>query len=275
MCHNKIIMIHIENFYKGDKEKLILNGVYKIIVKDKDLVYIGSTSQVSKYKKWTGFKLRFLQHITTLINNTHSNIRLQRIVNKYGIDSLEFFILEITEPVNAIIREQYWINYYDSYKNGLNLRPIASSNLGIKATKETKLKISLAVSKSLKEKYSKEIHHMKGYIMPKEHKLNLSKAKRQFSEEEILNIYDDLKNGYSFKEITKKYATSQDTIRRIINGKYNSLDWSFIVKKSHKFNKQKLEELLKYKSLNYTGKQIAEIFNVSQQCISYWINKLN
>jgi len=269
-------MIDINSFHNEDISNLHLLGVYKITCKhDSSLVYVGSTAKESKYKKWSGFKLRWLHHISSLMLNKHFNIRLQRIVNKYGIEDLVFSILEITSSEDAIVREQHWIDLLDSYNKGLNLRPIAKSNLGRKASKETRLKQSKSISKTLKEKWSREEHHMKGYVMPKEHKKNLSLSKRKFSEKEILKIHTDLKNCFSYKETRKKYKMSQDTLRRIINGKFNDLDWSFLIKRSQKINKKEVKQMKKLKLNGYSHKKIGEVIGVSQQCISYWLKKFD
>jgi group I intron endonuclease len=268
-------MIDMQQFHKETLEDLILNGVYKITAKHNNLVYIGSTGKVNKYKKWTGFKLRWLDHLSRLLLNKHHNKRLQNIVNKYGVEDLQFSIIEITKPKNAIIREQYWIDYYDSFNNGLNLRPVAESNLGRKTSTETKLKQSKSISKALKEKWSKEEHHMKGYIMSDEHKQSLSISKRKFSEDEILKIYSDLKSSYSYKKIREKYKMSQDTLRRIINGKFNNLDWSFLIKRTQKINKKQIEKIVELKNKGTSHKKIGEVLNVSQQCVSYWLKKIN
>lgn len=268
-------MIDIQQFHKETSKDLLLNGVYKITSKHNNLVYIGSTSKINNYKKWTGFKLRWLHHISSLLLKKHHNKKIQNIVNKHGIENLEFSIIEITKPENAIIREQYWIEYYDSFNKGLNLRPKAESNLGRKHSKETKLKQSKSISKALKEKWSKEEHHMKGYVMPEEHKQNLSLSKRKFSENEILKIHIDLKNGFSYKEIREKYKMSQDTLRRIINGKFNDLDWSFLLKRTQKINKKELKQMQELKEKGYSHKEIGRVIGASQQCVSYWLKKLD
>ena len=268
-------MIDIQQFHKETPEDLILNGVYKITAKHNNLVYIGSAGKINKYKKWTGFKLRWLHHLSSLLLNKHHNKRLQNIVNKYGIEDLQFSIIEITKLKNAIIREQYWIDYYDSFNNGLNLRPAAESNLGRKTSTEAKLKQSKSISKALKEKWSKEEHHMKGYVMSKEHKRNLSLSKRKFSEKKILKIHTDLKNGFSYKETREKYKMSQDTLRRIINGKFNNLNWSFLIKRTQKINKQQVEKMKELSKKGYSHNKIGELIGVSQQCVSYWFKKLS
>lgn len=268
-------MIDINSFHTESISNLHLTGVYKITCKhNSSLIYVGSTGKVSKYQNWSGFKLRWLHHLSSLIIGKHANIRIQRIVNKYGVEDLVFSILEITDPNEAIIREQYWIYTLDSYKNGLNLRPIAKSNLGLKQCPESVKRRTQKASKTLKERWSKEAHYRLGYIMSDEHKQRLSISKRKLDENTILEIHTELKEGKLFPYIRDKYDISQDTLRRVINGKFNSLDWSFITKRSQKFNEDKLNLLYKLYMEDKTHLEISKILNVSQQAVSYRLKEL-
>lgn len=95
------------------------------------------------------------------------------------------------------------------------------------------------------------------------------------TEDEILKIHTDLKNSYSYKEIREKYKMSQDTLRRIINGKFNDLDWSFLIKRTQKINKKQIEQMKELEGKGYSHKKIGSIIGVSQQCISYWLKKFD
>jgi group I intron endonuclease len=122
-----------DSFYK-------LGGIYKITHIASSRMYIGSA--INFVKRWS-------DHRTKLRKNIHDNKRLQNFWNKYGEDSFKFDIVEVIEnPVKETleVREQYWINYYNSADRnvGFNLRKIAQSNLGFKMSKETKLKMRLA-----------------------------------------------------------------------------------------------------------------------------------
>lgn len=67
-------------------------------------VYVGFTA--NPHKRW-------LTHIRTLQSNTHINILLQRIFDKYGEAFLEFKIFrEYTSEQEARDGEEYWINYF-------------------------------------------------------------------------------------------------------------------------------------------------------------------
>lgn len=186
-------MIEINNFHNENIDKLHLLGVYKITSKHNKLVYIGSTAKKSKYKRWSGFKLRWLHHISSLLNNKHSNIRLQRIVNKYGIEDLFFEIIEICDALNCIEREQYWIDYYNSFKVGLNLRPIAKNNLGLKLKFRNTEERSNKISKKQKENWKTNKENRISFKWNSESKNNFSKLKRKLSDEQIFEINQKLK----------------------------------------------------------------------------------
>ena len=102
-----------------------IGGIYIIRNTINDKVYIGSAMS---------FNNRFNGHKSDLNNGKHNN-RLQNFVNKYGIETLIFDVIEIIEnKENLIEREQYWIDYYQSYKskNGYNISKTAGSTLGCK-----------------------------------------------------------------------------------------------------------------------------------------------
>lgn len=86
--------------------------IYKIICDINNKVYIGKTN--------LSIEKRFQQHKLDS-NREHIEIRpLYRAMNKYGIE--HFFIEKIEEcrPEEASEREQYWIDFYNSYEEGYN-----------------------------------------------------------------------------------------------------------------------------------------------------------
>ena len=92
-------------------------GVYLISHKDTNLVYVGSTYQKE------GFAGRWRQHLLA-IRKKIGNVVLCRICDKYGIDGLEFSILERmnnSSEKEIRQRESYYINLYDSYRHGANM----------------------------------------------------------------------------------------------------------------------------------------------------------
>lgn len=139
-------------------------GIYIITNTVNDKVYIG---QVGKGKNKT-FMKRFDEHIWALNNNRHCNKHLQRAWNKYGEDSFTFDILEECSKDKLDEREKYWIDYYNSYKNGYNCTLGGDGVSGYKHTEERKQKISKAVRG--------ENHPLYGKHLSKEHKRKMSES---------------------------------------------------------------------------------------------------
>ena len=86
--------------------------IYKIWNEQNNKVYIDQTS--------VGIKTRWSQHLYNYLTN---NAVLYRAMRKYGAGL--FHIEQIEECDDSILneREKYWIEYYDSYKNGYNSTP--------------------------------------------------------------------------------------------------------------------------------------------------------
>ena len=85
--------------------------IYKITNKINQKVYIGKTEQRNPENRWKEH-----QRESTRIRS--SSRALYRALNKYGIDNFIFSIIEETDIPNE--REEYYIQYFDSYHNGYN-----------------------------------------------------------------------------------------------------------------------------------------------------------
>ena len=83
--------------------------IYKITNKINGKIYIGKT-EFSIKKRWK-------EHIADS-KKGFVNRPLYNAMNKYGISN--FLIEQIEECENLNERERYWIQYYDTYKNGYN-----------------------------------------------------------------------------------------------------------------------------------------------------------
>jgi hypothetical protein len=119
-----------------DKHLLKETGVYQIKNKENKKVYIGSTS--------TNFSKRLSSHIGELINNKHHSKHLQNCFNQNpNFDYFEISILEVCRPEDCIKYEQIYLDLYKPYddKFGYNISPTAKSCLGIKKSKEDKIRV--------------------------------------------------------------------------------------------------------------------------------------
>lgn len=111
-------------------------GVYLIQSKVKpDRVYVGSSFDI---------KRRFGLHVSKLRCHKHHTPKLQCHTNKYGIDDLMFFIIEVCNNATTdylISREQYYI---DTIKPWFNTKMIANSPRGMRLSEDARRKISEA-----------------------------------------------------------------------------------------------------------------------------------
>ena len=149
-------------------EKII--GVYEI----KNLVngkyYIGSSNNV---------KRRWKEHVNQLNSSNHHNMYLQNSWNKYGEENFRFQILEYVNNEKFLREaEEQWIHNLKSYERevGYNISIYTDSPLrGVKLREET-------------------INKLKNKIFTKQHKLNISKAKKdkKLTKEHKSNISDGL-----------------------------------------------------------------------------------
>jgi predicted GIY-YIG superfamily endonuclease len=90
-------------------EKLIFQnqGIYCIENTVTKEMYIGHSTNLGN---------RFTKHNSLLKHNKHANKGLQEAVNSYGIEVLEFSVLEYCEQ-DFLSREQYYINKYNPIYN--------------------------------------------------------------------------------------------------------------------------------------------------------------
>lgn len=102
-------------------------GIYAIINTVNKRVYVGQSKDING---------RIRQHIRTLKNETHKNIRLQRAFNKYGAKSFKAVTLEISNEENLYERENYWATQYDSFRSGYNIAKIEKKDIVFERTDE-------------------------------------------------------------------------------------------------------------------------------------------
>ncbi len=114
------------------------------------------------------------------------------------------------EKENLNNREKYWIEYYDSFKNGLNCNYGGHGNLGHKHSDESRLKMSKSKIgvKHTEERNNKKSEYTKGRNHTIEAKAKMSKVKLERMNEEIkekirVGLMGN-KNGIGNKGASKK-----------------------------------------------------------------------
>lgn len=192
------------------------SGIYSITHLKTGNFYIGSAKNFNK--RWSA-------HICHLKKNKHHSPYLQNIYNKYGIESLQFNIIEICPIQNLLSREQF---YLDNLKPRFNTLKIAGSSLGHKMTLRARANISsgrkgkqVSTEGLLKMKTTMQSDSMrkhlsnlalgrvapnKGLPMSQEQKLKISIAKKgkPLSDDHKAKIKASCAKGFSHSEETKR-----------------------------------------------------------------------
>lgn len=146
--------------------------IYKFTNKINGKSYIGFTCR--------GFELRKYEHF--YLSNKKSNFKFHLALKKYGTDNFSYEILEnnIESLSTANNREMFYIEHFNTYKNGYNMtiggggredysisehtrEKMRKSKLGTKQSDETKLKHSLSL-KGIPKSETHRINASKGRI---------------------------------------------------------------------------------------------------------------
>lgn len=85
-------------------------GIYKITNKINNKIYIGKSTDIEE---------RWKYHISHYNYEREYDKPLYKSFRKYGIENFSFEIIEECS-LDIDEKEKYWINFYDSYKNGYN-----------------------------------------------------------------------------------------------------------------------------------------------------------
>ena len=206
---------------------------YKKIDEDK-IVYIGQT---------VNLKLRHYRH--TKIDPFDEGLKeynypLSRGIRKYGIKAYQLIILEEgIKKEDLDKREQYWINYYDTYNNGYNqtlggntqLMPTIKYEENIilniinelQHTNKSFQTIADDNNVSLTHVYNINIgarRKIEGIVYPIRDSKTKGTRGLKFSQKECKEIHDYILNHpkETFKSIAQKYNCSDWTIRQINKG---------------------------------------------------------
>lgn len=105
------------------------SGIYMIRSTTNGKCYIGSAVNLNKRKN---------EHLKGFRNGNHGNRYLQRHIDKYGLNDLQFLIIEFCPEKMLIEREQL---YLDNSCPEFNICPVAGSSLGSKRSEESKRKM--------------------------------------------------------------------------------------------------------------------------------------
>lgn len=251
-------------------------GIYKIKNRLNNQVYIGQSINIEE--RWKSHKNESLKGQT----------KFYKGIQKYGIDNFEWSIIEECSKDELDKKELYWINFYDSVKNGYNsvygapfqqnsFRKLSEKSLQelIKDLKDNIISIKEISDKyNLSLSYIYEINRGEANFEKQDLKFPLRSVNSydiDYIEENFELIKIDLENKkLSYNEIANKYGICEMTIRRINNGeRHFRPDINYPIRKVIKsLAKNDIEEiiiLLKNSSLSI--KEIGDKYNRSPDVI--------
>ena len=204
-------------------------GIYKITNKVNGHSYIGQSIHIEE---------RFKEHQNKYNWDREKDKPLYQAFQKYGLNNFNFEIIEECRPEQLNIKEQYWIDFYNTYKDGYNQTSGGETNYGDnhpghKLTKEDVIDIRTRYAnlERRKEVYSlyKDRIGESGFskiwkgeswkdIMPevytpenKEYHLHdtankgSSNGRTRLTEKDVQNIRIRRKNGEKLSEVYKDY----------------------------------------------------------------------
>lgn len=151
------------------KDRYSFSGVYSIINKKNEKMYIGSSYNIYK---------RVQKHLSDMEKNKHINHHLMSSFKIYGIENFKVSILCECDKLDLLIFEDYYINKYQSYinKNGYNQTTTSYSPLGYCHTQESKevMRMKKLGRKLTQDHVNKIIGSRKGYKHSEETKNKIS-----------------------------------------------------------------------------------------------------
>ncbi len=279
------------------------SGIYSITNSVNSRVYIGST---------VCFKSRKRQHFNELKSDRHKNPKLQNFVNKYGLDSLTFNILEYTVVENLRSKEQV---YLDTTSDKFNIcvksdrpnvkRNFTKTDIENIASLYNSGKCSTQIAKlyfGTKSRQNYITSIIKGEIYTECNYLfkpYVPKTNRVFSKDQILRIselYNSGKTGCQIAEILYDNRNKRALINSLITGKtykeyshlFETREYNQVgrvckdstknkIGEANKGSRSLSEEDIQYIEENLgilSGRKIAFTLGKSPKSIYYYINKI-
>lgn len=152
-----------------------VQGIYAIVnVNSKSqrcpygMPYVGkATARPTAHKHKLGIGARLGMHRCELRKNIHHGVKLQHAWNKYGESSFMFLVVErVIDNQQLTEREQFWIDEWDSHKNGYNTLPFADSGLGHRTRSDLADDTIIQWIEEYKQRHGRFPTHQSGDVEP-------------------------------------------------------------------------------------------------------------
>lgn len=189
-----------------------IGRIYVLKNKANDKVYIGQTT--------VSLNERLHQHLKPSTIKSKHQYKLYSAIDELGSDKFYIELLEDNVDYNLLDeREEYWIDYYDSFNNGYNSTPGGKGGKLIFKEEDVNRIIDMLKSGKTKEEVSKEFN-CNQYTIVRTLKYNgydnaeSIQPNRKVNRELILSMYLD---GYTNKKISEIIKCNEKTVRRVLD----------------------------------------------------------
>ena len=230
--------------------------IYIIKNKCNNKVYIGQTIQ--------SLRERFMQHLKPSILKQRGNYKIYNAINKYGKDNFYIELLEENIDCNKLNDvESFYIEKYDSYKNGYNSTN-GGENKNINSIDDIKKLKEMFFDKCSYSEIAKYFNVNKATICRTIASIGLSK-KLNISRDYLL-ANKDIKTNI---EMALEMDVSAATITRAFK-RFNIKRGKGCSNKLNEQNNAKITKADLVKNIHLDIDEIAKMFNTSK----YYIKKL-
>lgn len=192
----------------------MIGVIYKITNLINGKIYIGQTIQ--------NLKDRWYRHCGYSGSEGEQNMVIKKAVHKYGKENFTIEELESCQAVDLNEKEKYWINYYNSYKEGYNATKGGQDGAKmpklISKTQEIIAKYQKGLSlRKIAEEYNVDHATIKLLLISNNITLRTTRTYK-LSQEQRKEILDKINKGVSRKEVMKEYNLSKSYLSQLING---------------------------------------------------------
>ena len=233
-------------------------GIYKILDLTNNQVYIGQSVNIER---------RFLQHLRK------NNIAIDKAIEEKGAQNFSFEVVEQCSKELLNNRQQYWIQYYNSFKNGYN------ANKGGTAS----LQNFSFLSKQNIQNIKNELKNTQKSILQIANQYNINKStvyrinigEIHFKSQEKYPLREKIQT--SNRKIYNQKIYKCEKCGAIINNSKTHLCRKCYNKKLEEQSKINLitREQLKERIRKESFTSIAKDFNITDNAIRKWCDKFN
>lgn len=187
-------------------------GIYRIINKINGHSYIGQSVDIER---------RIKHHFNSAFNNSPNNVEyektLYRAIRKYGKENFDVIILEECQQPFLNEREKYWIEYFDTFKNGYNETVGGDGIVGHADERHPKTKLTNKDVWNIRECYK---NHQDQKIIYQDYKNRIGESgfrkiwNGQTWQDIHMDVYtEENKNYYKFKRNSNSETNSHAKLK--------------------------------------------------------------